>query len=175
MSVRLRLRRMGKKKQPFYRIVVIDSRAARDGRYIEKLGTYNPLTQPVDIKIEEDRALYWLGQGAIPSFTVKSFLKKKGVLLKWHLLKKGVDEATIEEELKKWQVLQLEKEKRMEALTEQKKREKKAKKAEEAKAEAEPAVKAEAEPEVKVEAESEVKVEEAETTLEAEAKSKVET
>jgi len=121
LSVRLRLRRMGKKKQPFYRIVAIDSRAARDGRYIEKLGTYNPLTQPVDIKIEEDRALYWLGKGAIPSFTVKSFLKKKGVLLKWHLLKKGVDEATIEEELKKWEVLQLEKEKRMEALKEQKK------------------------------------------------------
>ncbi|MFQ5677697.1 MAG: 30S ribosomal protein S16, partial [bacterium] len=82
MSVRLRLRRMGKKKQPFYRIVAIDSRAARNGRYIENLGTYNPLTQPADISIKEDRALYWLGKGAIPSYTVKSFLRKKGLLLK---------------------------------------------------------------------------------------------
>ena len=170
MSVRLRLRRMGKKKQPFYRIVAIDSRAARDGRYIEKLGTYNPLTQPMDIKIEEDRALYWLGQGAIPSFTVKSFLKKKGVLLKWHLLKKGADEATIEEELKKWEVLQLEKEKRIEALKEQKKREKKAKKAEETKTEAEPEVKAKAKSEVETDA-AEAKVESTEESAkEADAK-----
>lgn len=123
MAVRLRLRRMGKKKQPFYRIVAIDSRAAREGRYIEKLGSYNPLTNPVQIEIKEERALYWLTQGAIPSDTVRSFLRRKGILLKWHLMKKGFDEATIEEECKKWEVLQLERQKRLEALAEQKKRE----------------------------------------------------
>ncbi len=137
MSVRLRLRRMGKKKQPFYRIVAIDSRAARDARYLENLGTYDPLKKPANINVNEDRALYWLGQGAIPSNTVRSFLKRQGILLKWHLMKKGADDAAISEEMKKWEVLQLDREKRLEALSEQKKRESdkqkaKAKEAEEA-------------------------------------------
>lgn len=123
MSVKLRLRRMGKKKQPFYRIVAIDSRTARDGRYIENLGTYDPLKNPAEITVQEDRALYWLGQGAQPSDTVKSFLKRKGILLKWHLMKRGVDDAAIEEGMKKWEVLQLERQKRLEALSEQRKRE----------------------------------------------------
>lgn len=123
MAVRLRLRRMGKKKQPFYRIVAIDSRTARDGRYIENLGTYNPLTEPVQIEVKEDRALYWLQQGAIPSDTVKSFLRRKGILLKWHLIKRGMEDTAIDEEFKQWEVLQLERQKRLEALAEQKKRE----------------------------------------------------
>lgn len=137
MSVRLRLRRIGKKKQPYYRIVAIDSRAAREGRYIENLGTYNPLSNPAQIKLNEDRALYWLSQGAIPSDTVRSFLRKKGVLLKWHLMKRGFDETNIGEELKKWEALQLERQKRLEALIEQKKREMEEKEAEEEKPEAE--------------------------------------
>lgn len=126
--VRLRLRRMGKKKQPFYRIVAIDSRNARDGRYIENLGFYNPLKDPAEISLVEERALYWLQQGAIPSFTVKSFLKRKGILLKWHLTKQGADETKIDEELKKWEVLQLEREKRLLALDDQAKRKKRSKK-----------------------------------------------
>ncbi|MFQ5638723.1 MAG: 30S ribosomal protein S16 [bacterium] len=125
MAVKLRLKRMGKKKQPFYRIVAIDSRASRDGRYIEHVGTYDPLTNPADITIKEDRALYWLQQGAIPTDTVRSFLKRKGILLKWHLVRTGANEETINEELKKWEVVQLEKEKRREALLHQKKRDKK--------------------------------------------------
>ncbi len=125
MAVKLRLRRMGKKKQPFYRIVAIDSRAARNGRYIEKLGDYNPLLEPAIVNINEDRVLYWLQNGAIPSDTLRSFLKRKGILFKWHLIKKGVDEAVIEEEIIKWQGEQLEKHKRHEALAEQKKRESK--------------------------------------------------
>ena len=126
--VRLRLRRMGKKKQPFYRIVAIDSRNARDGRYIENLGFYNPIKNPAEISLAEERALHWLQQGAIPSFTVKSFLKRKGILLKWHLTKQGADETKIDEELKKWEVLQLEREKRLLALDDQVKRKKRSKK-----------------------------------------------
>lgn len=122
MSVKLRLRRMGKKKRPFYRIVAIDSRTARDGRYLENLGTYDPITDPATVTVNEERALYWLGHGAIPSHTVKSFLKRKGVLLKWHLMKQGADDAVVAEELSKWQMVQLERGKRSEALAEQKKR-----------------------------------------------------
>lgn len=123
MSVKLRLRRMGKKKQPFYRIVAIDSRAARDARYVESLGSYDPLKNPAELTLDEERALYWLGQGAIPSDTVRSFLKRRGLLLKWHLIKQGAEEEKIAEELKKWEVLQLERQKRLDALVEQQKRE----------------------------------------------------
>jgi len=125
MSVRLRLRRMGKKKQPFYRIVVIDSRKARDGRYIENVGTYNPMTNPAQVNVEEDRVLYWLGKGASPSDTVKSFFRKKGIMLKWHLMQSGMDEIAIQGEVKKWEDQQVESGKKKEALIEQEKREKK--------------------------------------------------
>lgn len=78
--VKIRLKRMGMKKQPFYRIVVTDSRNARDGRFIEEIGYYNPLTDPVDIKIDQERAKYWLGTGAQPTDTMRGLLKKGGVL-----------------------------------------------------------------------------------------------
>ena len=74
MSVRIRLRRMGKKKQPHYRIVVADSRSPRDGRFVENLGYYNPLKHPDGFKVDIDRVDYWLGEGAIPSPTVKSLV-----------------------------------------------------------------------------------------------------
>ncbi len=77
--VKIRLRRMGKKKQPAYRIVVADSRMPRDGRYIESLGHYNPLTEPSTIELNGERALYWLGQGAQPSNQVQNLMKIKGV------------------------------------------------------------------------------------------------
>jgi len=77
--VKIRLRRMGKKKQPAYRIVVADSRMPRDGRYIESLGHYNPLTEPSTIELDGERALYWLGQGAQPSGQVQNLMKIKGV------------------------------------------------------------------------------------------------
>jgi len=73
------LRRMGKKKQPFYRVVVADSRMPRDGRYIESLGYYNPLTDPSTIEIDPERALYWLGQGAQPSQQVQNLMRIKGI------------------------------------------------------------------------------------------------
>jgi small subunit ribosomal protein S16 len=74
--VKIRLRRMGAKKNPFYRVVVADSRAPRDGRFIEEIGTYNPLTHPSEIKINLERANYWIKNGAQPTDTVKALLKK---------------------------------------------------------------------------------------------------
>lgn len=78
MSVKIRLARHGAKKRPFYRIVVADSEFPRDGRYLEKVGTYNPVKDPAEINIENERVKYWMDQGAIPSDTVKSILKKQG-------------------------------------------------------------------------------------------------
>ena len=80
MSVKIRLRRMGAKKRPFYRLVVADSRAARDGRFIETLGYYNPCVSPSEIKIDGDRARHWLGCGAQPSDTAAGLLKSQGLL-----------------------------------------------------------------------------------------------
>jgi small subunit ribosomal protein S16 len=77
--VKIRLRRMGKKKQPVYRIVVADSHKPRDGRYIESLGFYNPMTEPSTIELNGERALYWLSQGAQPSNQVQNLMKIKGV------------------------------------------------------------------------------------------------
>ena len=80
MSVKIRLKRMGMKKKPFYRVVVADERSPRDGRFIEEVGSYNPLTEPVELKINEERAKYWLGVGAQPTDTARALLKKGGVL-----------------------------------------------------------------------------------------------
>jgi len=78
--VKIRLRRMGAKKAPFYRIVVADSRFPRDGRFIEELGTYNPLREPAEIKVDAERAQKWIKDGAQPTDTVRGLLKKAGVL-----------------------------------------------------------------------------------------------
>ncbi len=80
--VKIRLRRMGKKKAPFYRIVVADSRYPRDGRFIEEIGYYDPMKEPVDIKVDADKAKEWLSKGAQPTETVKSLLVKSGVIEK---------------------------------------------------------------------------------------------
>lgn len=80
---RIRLRRMGTKKRPFYRVVVADSRKPRDGRFIEIIGTYNPLSEPSEIKIDEERVVRWLNCGAQPSNTVKQLLLKTGVWNKY--------------------------------------------------------------------------------------------
>ena len=78
--VKIRLKRMGMKKEPFYRVVVSDSRTPRDGRFIEEIGYYNPVTEPAVIKFEEERAKYWIGTGAQPTDTVRGLLKKSGLL-----------------------------------------------------------------------------------------------
>ncbi|MDA3813179.1 MAG: 30S ribosomal protein S16, partial [Candidatus Cloacimonetes bacterium] len=85
--VKLRLKRMGKIDTPFYRIVVLDSRKKRDGAYIESLGHYDPKTDPLTLKVDTDKAIQWLQKGAKPSDTVRSLLRKAGVLEKWHNLK----------------------------------------------------------------------------------------
>ena len=97
MSAKIRLQRHGKKGQPFYHIVVADSRAPRDGKFIEKLGTYNPLTDPAQISIKFDRALYWYSVGAQPTDTARSLLSKTGVMMKYHLMR-GVQKGAMTEE-----------------------------------------------------------------------------
>ena len=83
MAVKLRLLRMGAKKKPFYRIVAADSRVKRDGKYIELVGTYNPVTNPAELDIKEEVALKWLNNGAIPTDTVKSLFSKAGIMKKF--------------------------------------------------------------------------------------------
>ncbi len=80
MAVKIRLRRMGAKKAPFYRVIVADSRSPRNGRFIEEIGTYNPLTEPAEVKIDADKAKQWIANGAQPTETVKSLLKKNGII-----------------------------------------------------------------------------------------------
>ena len=105
MAVKLRLRRMGKKKQPIYKVVAADSRSPRDGKFLESVGLYNPLTNPHTIDLKEDRVFYWLNNGAQPTDTVKSLLRQKGITLKKDLMKKGFSEEKIQEELNKWEKL----------------------------------------------------------------------
>ena len=106
MPVKIRLQRHGSKKRPFYFIVVADARSPRDGKFIQKLGTYNPLTIPATIQVDRQRALDWLHKGAQPTDTVRRILSFKGVLFLKHLLR-GVqlglfDEATAMEKFTKW-------------------------------------------------------------------------
>ena len=109
MSVKLRLQRFGRKKRPFYRIVAVDSRKKRDGAYIESVGHYNPLSQPAEILIDEEKALKWLDQGAQPSDTVRNLLSKKGILLKRSLASRNVPAEQVEVEIQKWDLIQQEK------------------------------------------------------------------
>ena len=84
MAVKIRLKRMGSKKSPFYRVVVADSRSPRDGRFIETIGTYNPLLNPTEVSINEELALQWLANGAQPSDTVRNLLSQQGIMKKFH-------------------------------------------------------------------------------------------
>jgi small subunit ribosomal protein S16 len=84
MAVKIRLKRMGSKRNPFYRIVVADSRSPRDGRQIEQIGTYNPVAEPVAIKIDEAKAIDWMTKGAKPSDTVRNLFSKQGIMQKFH-------------------------------------------------------------------------------------------
>ncbi len=107
MAVHIRLKRMGKKKRPFYRIVAADSRRARDGRFLEVLGTYNPIERPAVVTVNEDRLSYWLNEGAEASDTVGSLLTQVGFIAKYEKAKAGGDvsemelKATITERKKK--------------------------------------------------------------------------
>ena len=105
MAVRIRLQRHGRKKRPFYRLVAADARAQRDGAFLERLGYYNPLTDPADVVIDEEKALKWLRRGAQPTDTAKRLLSKRGILMKFEYEKLGrpmpeeaVNEAVTEAE-----------------------------------------------------------------------------
>ena len=89
MAVKLRLKRMGSKQKPFYRIVAADSRFPRDGRFIETVGTYNPIAKPAEVKIDKEVAIKWLNNGAEPTDTVKALLKNEGILKESASSKKG--------------------------------------------------------------------------------------
>lgn len=106
MSVKIRLQRHGKKGKPFYHIVVADSRAKRDGRFIQKLGTYNPITNPATIDLDVNSAVDWLNKGAQPTDTARAILSYKGALYKKHLLggvaKGAFDEAEAEKRFNAW-------------------------------------------------------------------------
>ena len=105
MAVKLRLKRMGAKQKPFYRIVAADSRSPRDGRFIETVGTYNPIKNPTEININEEKALYWLSKGAQPTDTVRSLLSEVGITKKFADSKKKttkkVEKKEVKEETKK--------------------------------------------------------------------------
>jgi small subunit ribosomal protein S16 len=98
MAVKIRLQRKGKKKQPFYHIVIADARSPRDGRFIEKIGTYNPLTKPATIDLDRDKAFEWLAKGAQPTETVRAMLRFKGVLYRQHVMR-GVKKGAFNEEV----------------------------------------------------------------------------
>lgn len=106
MATKLRLQRRGRKNYAFYQIIVADSRAPRDGKYIERIGSYNPNTNPATITLDFDRALYWLQVGAQPTDTVRNILSDEGVLMKKHLLggvaKSAFDEAEAEKRFEAW-------------------------------------------------------------------------
>ena len=91
---------------PIYKIVAADSRSKRDGRFIESVGQYDPNFHPAKVDLNESRALYWLKSGAQPTLTVRNLLSGKGLMLRYHLMKKGADEQTITAELTKWASLQ---------------------------------------------------------------------
>jgi small subunit ribosomal protein S16 len=113
MPAKIRLARHGKKKAPYYHIVVTDSRAPRDGKYIERIGTYNPILNPAVIDIDFDKALGWLNNGAVPTDTCRAILSYTGVYMKKHLLegvKKGAfDEATANTRFEEWKLQKLSK------------------------------------------------------------------
>jgi len=108
MAVKIRLARKGRKKKAYYHIVIADSRSPRDGRYIERIGMYNPLTNPATIELDFDKALGWLRNGALPTETCRAILSYKGVLIKKHLLagvKKGAfDDAEANRRFEEWMI-----------------------------------------------------------------------
>jgi small subunit ribosomal protein S16 len=106
------LRRIGKKKMPMYHIVAADSRTARNGKFLEVVGRYEPLQDPLLISVKEERMFHWLKNGALPTDTVRSLLQRSGVWLKWTLKKSGTDEAKITAAMEQWQAKQMERRQR---------------------------------------------------------------
>lgn len=106
--VKLRLRRTGKKKYPIYKIVAADIRSPRDGRFIEAVGQYDPNVNPILLTFKEERVFHWLRKGAQPTDTVRSLLRRRGLWLRWSLVRRGADDAKIQSILERWQMQQAE-------------------------------------------------------------------
>jgi len=107
--VKIRMRREGKKQHPIYKLIATDSRSPRNGGYLEALGQYDPHTNPITLVLKEPRIEYWLKQGAQPTDTVRSLLRRTGFWLRWTLTRQGKDEATVKSVMERWQMLQVEK------------------------------------------------------------------
>jgi small subunit ribosomal protein S16 len=106
VAVRIRLRRIGKKNMPMYQIVAADSRAARNGKFLEVIGRYEPQQEPMLISTKEERVFHWLNNGALPTDTVRSLLQRSGLWIKWTLTKQGAEPSKIAAEMEKWQMAQ---------------------------------------------------------------------
>ncbi|HXX64445.1 MAG TPA: 30S ribosomal protein S16 [Bacteroidota bacterium] len=104
MAVRIRLRRIGKKSMPMYQIVAADSRAARNGKFLEIIGRYEPQQEPMLISTKEERVFHWLKNGALPTDTVRSLLQRNGLWIKWTLTRQGAEPSKIAAEMEKWQM-----------------------------------------------------------------------
>ncbi|MBN2572673.1 MAG: 30S ribosomal protein S16 [Ignavibacteriales bacterium] len=169
MAVKLRLMRLGKKKQPIYRVVVADARSPRDGKFIEAIGVYNPKSESTSVEINSDRALYWLNVGAQPTDTVRNILSGAGVLFKRELLRKGLNEDEINVKMEEWIALkdQRRAEIQKKLLEKKSKKQKESQvKHEEVKEEISAEVKEEIKTEVKEEPKTEIKEEKQENTEE---------
>ena len=104
MATKIRLKRIGRRNSPFYRMVAIDSRKRRDGAAIEQLGWYNPIDTNHSYDLDQDRILHWLGEGAEPTDAAKKLLRNAGISHRWHLMKQGLSDSEIEKEMKKWEL-----------------------------------------------------------------------
>jgi len=124
LAVRLRLRRVGRKKFPIYKVVAADQRSPRDGRFIEAVGQYEPLRESNKVEFQEDRILYWLQNGAQPTDTVRNLLQKKGLWLKWSLIKNGADEEKIAKAIENFESQRAERDKLAQEKTSKKVKEK---------------------------------------------------
>lgn len=138
MATTIRLTRMGRKKRPFYRLVVLDSRKRRDGAYLANLGYYNPFTDPHEVELHAGEIIDWLGKGATVSDTAKSLLRSEGVLYQFSLVKQGLEEADVEARMAEWHQNAEKRQQEREAAQEARKEtERKAREAAEAEAKAE--------------------------------------
>ena len=104
MATKIRLKRIGRRNRPFYRLIVIDSRKQRDGAAIEEVGWYNPIDDGHSYDLKGDRILHWLSQGAVPTNAAHKLMRRAGIAHRWHLMQKGMDEAEIDKEMKKWEL-----------------------------------------------------------------------
>ena len=102
MATKIRLKRIGRRNRPFYRIVVMDSRSRRDGAAIEELGWYNPINVEKSFSLNEDRIIHWLKDGAQTTDAAHKLLRRAGIAYKWHLINQGLNDSQIEKEMQKW-------------------------------------------------------------------------